>query len=150
MTSHVVFFRRLSDEQREKVNASGWSSNLGSAYLDSEGNRHQAPCYEGAIEFDLFEVAAVVRDADDIELLWSRMQNRGPSWSCEPTVKALTDFPRSMSAGDVVYSVEQAKWHYAAIPFGFKTVDDTAFVAYLMTKIHHLGLTATPPLGTTK
>ncbi|NTF18218.1 hypothetical protein G6L37_07345 [Agrobacterium rubi] len=142
MTDYIVYFRHLSEEQRADVNRDGWSSPVGTAYLDSEGNRKDAPEYTGAVEFDLFEVAAVVRECADRDELWSRMQNRGANWACEPTVRAFTDFPRSMSTGDVIHDTNTGEWSYAGTSFGFPTITDDAFIDYLRGKTTALGLDA--------
>lgn len=136
MTDYVVFFRSMSEAQRNELNSpgGGWSSPLGSAYLACDPDLGDvAPAYAGAIEFDLFEMAALVRDCADKNELWRRMQNRGPSWTCEPTVRAFTDFPRSMSKGDVVYDADLGEWSYVAT--GFEPVTDEAFIEYLHAKL---------------
>ena len=140
MTDYIVYYRRLSDEQRDEVNRDGWSSRVGTAYLDSEGTYKQGPEYSGAIEFDLLEVAALVRGCADRDELWSRMQNRGANWSCEPTVCAFTDFPRSMSVGDVIYDTESGEWSYADTSFGFATITDDTFIEHLRAKTAAIGL----------
>lgn len=133
---YIVFFRRMTEAQRDELNApgGGWSSPLGSAYLDCEPDRGDVvPSYAGAIEFDLFEKAAFVRDCSDKNELWRRMQNRGPSWTCEPTVRAFTDYPRSMSKGDVVFEPESGEWSY--VSSGFTTLEDEAFIEFLRGKL---------------
>jgi hypothetical protein len=139
MTRYVVFFRALSDAQRDELNAGGWSSPIGMAYADAEPVGERLPKYDGAIEFDLFELAATVRDCEDKDELWDRMQNRGPNWTCEVTVRAFTDFPRSMSKGDVVYDLDGGEWTYVA-SFGFEPVTDEAFVAHLRGKLVERGM----------
>ncbi len=135
MTNYVVFFRAMTEAQRDELNGAGggWSSPLGAAYLDCEPDRDIVPSYAGAIEFDLFEMAAFVRDCADKNELWCRMQNRGPSWTCEPTIRAFTDFPRSMSKGDVIYDADLGEWSYVAT--GFEPVTDEAFIEYLHDKL---------------
>lgn len=135
MTDYIVFFRSLNEDQRAEVNRDGWSSPVGEAYHEAEADRDHVPEYSGAIKFDLFELAASVRDCSDRDELWSRMQNRGANWTCEPTVRAFTDFPRSMSAGDVIYDADVGEWSYAGAPFGFEPITDTAFIDHLRAKL---------------
>lgn len=148
MTDYVVFFRHLSEEQRDEVNRDGWRCGVGTAYLDSEGGRNRSPEYSGAIEFDLVEVAAIVRECADRDELWSRMQNRGANWSCEPTVRAFTDFPRSMSAGDIIYDTDSLEWSYADTSFGFATITDDALIDHLRAKSVNLGIDLHTKSGT--
>jgi hypothetical protein len=136
MTDYIVFFRSMSEAQRDELNAAGlgWSSPLGAAYLDCEPNREDVvPSYAGAIEFDLFEKAASISNCEDRNALWSLMQNRGANWSCEPSVRAHTDFPRSMSKGDVVYEPESGEWSY--VSSGFTKLEDEAFIDFLRAKL---------------
>lgn len=134
MTRYVVFFRALTEAQRDELNAGGWSSPIGIAYADCEPFLDKPASYAGAIDFDLFEVAAYVRDCDDKNELWHRMQNRGPSWTCEVTVRAFTDFPRSMSKGDVIYDADAGEWTYVATT-GYEPLTDDAFIEYLHGKL---------------
>jgi hypothetical protein len=134
MTDYIVFFRSMTEAQRDELNAGGWSSTIGGAYLDCEPNREDVvPSYAGAIEFDLFEKAASVRDCEDKNAVYSLMQNHGANWSCEPTVRAYTDFPRSMSKGDVIYEPESGEWSY--VSSGFSKLEDEAFVDFLRGKL---------------
>jgi hypothetical protein len=137
MTDYIVFFRRMTDAQRDELNAAGrgWSSPLGEAYLDCEPDRSDVvPSYAGAIEFDLFENTATIRNCKDKNVLYRLMQNHGANWSCEPSVRAFTDFPRSMSKGDVIYEPESGEWSY--VSSSFTRLEDEAFIDFLRGKLN--------------
>jgi hypothetical protein len=92
----IVKYRRFNKEQIEILNAEGWSSQVGAAYLAAgEGDIKEA------IELGLYEVAAEL-DAEAAEEIFSLMQNLDKSWTDNPRIKCLTDFPRSMSVGDII------------------------------------------------
>jgi hypothetical protein len=134
MTDYVVFFRSMTEAQRDELNEGGWSSPIGSAYLDCEPNRDDiVTSYAGAIKFNLFEVAAFVRDCPDQDELYRLMQNRGANWSCEPTVRANTDFPRSMSKGDIIHVPETDEWSY--VSSGFTKLEDISIIEFLRAKL---------------
>mgnify|MGYP001333917886 CR=1 FL=1 len=134
MTNYVVFYRTLTEEQRGEVNSGGWETPVGKAYLDCEPIISNPPQYAGAMEFDLFELAAVAREVEDKEELYHRMQNHEASWTEDSKIQSFSSFPRSMSVGDVVYDVGAEEWSYVA-SFGFEPVQDETFVAHLRNKL---------------
>ncbi|AGR48105.1 hypothetical protein SmphiM12_473 [Sinorhizobium phage phiM12] len=133
MSAFVVFYRRMSDAQIDQLHAVGcWSgSEAGIAYLDSEPRGEREPKYEGAIKHDTFEMAALVKDCDDKDELYDRMNSE---WRFDMMTTCHTDFPRSMSKGDVVYAPDTNEWYYVA-GFGFEPITDAKFIDYLMKKI---------------
>ena len=90
-----VYYIELTEPQRAKLNAEGWQGELGGAYLRAK---------DGLVDHrnrSLFKLAAR-GDFDDSEQTWRALQNLDASWSDQPHIDCLTEFPRSMDVGDVI------------------------------------------------
>lgn len=59
--------------------------------------------------------------ADDLEEIWNRLQNAFKSWTDDEYAQCLTDFPRSMSVGDLV--VLDNGNGYRCVSIGFEPFD---------------------------
>ena len=90
-----IFYVDLTPAQRDELNAGDWSSPIGRAYLRAQdgkiddSNRH------------LLRLAAV-GDFCNAEQAFCALQNIEEPWTRNPNLTCYTDFPRSMSVGDLV------------------------------------------------
>lgn len=133
MVASVIFYRRLTKTQCDELNSLGWGSDIGLAYMNAQPVGDRLPTYEGAIAFDLFEVACETTETDN-EYIFEVMNSFNGPWYMSEGFKSFTKFPRSMCVGDIVFNVGTNEWFYVA-SFGFEPVTDEAFIAYLTKKI---------------
>lgn len=91
----TIFYVDLTPAQRDELSAGDWSSPIGTAYLRAQ---------DGKIDADnrhLLRVAAR-GDFSNAEQAFCMLQNLDEPWTANPNLTCYTDFPRSMSVGDLV------------------------------------------------
>lgn len=141
MKKFSALFLRFTEDQRKALNAGGWSSDLGQAYLNAKDPLDGPPNYLGAIKHDLIEHAA---DLSVIEMegtvgpdqVWVMLQNAHRGWGVDPPkgIEVFTDFPRSMDVGDIVYSHEENKY-YRIQSLGHAEITDQTVIDFLDGKL---------------
>lgn len=92
----TVYYIELDKEQVKALNAEGWGSTIGKAYLAAKDGRIDST------NFDLLAKAATFDDAPSAEHIWVSMQNREKPWMSLAFLTCHTPFPRSMDVGDIV------------------------------------------------
>jgi len=131
-SSYIVFFRLMNDEQTKDVNNKGWfGSEFGKAYLAAEPHGEEKPVYDGAITFDLFELATSL-NAQNKSAVYAALQNHDAPWTDH--YPAFTSFPRSMSVGDIIFDRTDGHFYYVD-QIGFNKVRDPEMIGYLSLKI---------------
>jgi hypothetical protein len=109
----TVYYVRLTDAQRDDINANGWNCPVGMAY-------HRAKAgVVGLDNFDLFELAATM-EAKDAEEVWLQTQNGVEPWFRKNGIVRHATFPRSMDVGDIIVWEDGSRERCA--PVGFKKV----------------------------
>ncbi|NJO58760.1 MAG: hypothetical protein HC836_10555 [Richelia sp. RM2_1_2] len=114
----TVYYIDLTREQSNQLNNNpkGWGGEIGSAYLRAQDGKfdstntnfiHAAARFED----DLFS------SADDLEEIWTRLQNGFKPWTEDEYAQCLTEFPRSMSVGDLVVFDNGDSYRCASIGF---------------------------------
>lgn len=132
MPKFTVFYVALNDEQVAIVNDpfnGGWSCKVGKAYLDATFAGERGCTYKGAVKYGLIHKAAVL-EARSLENVFGMMQNLTRSWAESPDIKCLTEFPRSMSIGDIVYLHDTKQYAYCARA-GFTALETREIVDHL-------------------
>ena len=95
----TIYYIELDETERRILNATGWGSEIGQAYLKA---REDGKIDESNVH--LFRKAAT-GDFKDAEDVWFQLQNVETPWTEKRNVTCHTDFPRSMDVGDVI------DWH---------------------------------------
>lgn len=91
----TIFYVQITEAQRDELNAGGWGSQIGQAYLNAR---------DGQIDFTNFDlfVKAATMDAPRAENIWIAMQNGHEPWTMHPEITSHTKFARSMDVGDII------------------------------------------------
>jgi len=109
----TIFYIELTYAQRDELNAGGWASQIGKAYLAAR---------DGKIDFanfDLF-VKAATMDAPSAENIWLGMQNGNKPWTMKSWITSFTRFSRSMDVGDIIVWEDGKRERCASM--GFETI----------------------------
>ncbi len=109
----TIFYVELTHAQHDELNAGGWGSQIGKAYLAAR---------DGKIDFanfDLF-VKAATMEASGPEAIWLAMQNRDKPWSMNPDITSYTRFSRSMDVGDIIVWEDGKRERCVSV--GFETI----------------------------
>jgi hypothetical protein len=114
----TVYYVRLNDEQTATINNDGWASEVGKAYMEATMGGGK---YKAAMDMGLYEKAAVL-EATESENVFTRLQNLEHGWTEDKSIECTTNFPRSMSVGDVIVWEDGRKEIVAS--FGFEPVPD--------------------------
>lgn len=132
MKQYTAYYRLLTAEQTKDVNNKGWfGSEFGKAYLAAEPHGEEKPVYDGAIKFDMYELATTLY-APNKSGVYASLQNLDTPWTDHyPT---YTTFPRSMSVGDIIFDLAEQTFFYVD-QIGFDKVRDPAMIEYLNTKM---------------
>ena len=107
----TVYYIELTEAQRDELNAQGWNSRIGKAYLNARGSRIDAT------NFDLLVKAATFEFADSAEHIWISLQNGNDPWTTLNYITAHTNFARSMDIGDIIVWEDGTRERCAAIGF---------------------------------
>ncbi len=92
----TVYYIEMTKAQIDELNASGWDSTIGKAYLAARDGKIDAT------NFDLFVKAASFEFAASAETIWIGLQNGAEPWTTLTYITAHTQFPRSMDVGDII------------------------------------------------
>ena len=82
----TVYYIELNKAQVDDLNAKGWDSPIGKAYLAAKDGRIDST------NFDLLVKAAIFEFADSAEAIWTTLTY----------ITCHTPFPRSMDVGDII------------------------------------------------
>lgn len=107
----MVYYVRLTEDQRQELNAEGWDSDIGRRYMNARDGK--------SLDWALLERAATM-EAKSSEAIWVTLQNLEVPWEDNPSVECITDFPRSMDVGDIIMWEDHTMERCARI--GFETV----------------------------
>lgn len=130
LTNATVYFVDMTKQECDLLNNDrrGWGSPIGTAYLraqngifDDESIKFLRPAAKTFIDGDSVE--------EVLEGIWCTLQNHFVSWTQNAHVNCLTDFPRSMSVGDLVLFEDGSGYRCASI--GFEEFDVAGAVAQL-------------------
>ena len=111
----TVYYIDLDKEQVKALNAEGWGSTIGKAYLAAKDGRIDST------NFDLLVKAATFEDAPNAEHVWVALQNFAAPWTSLKFITAHTKFPRSMDVGDIIVWEDGTRQRCAR--FGFEPVE---------------------------
>ena len=115
MPKATIYYVDLTEPQRAELNAKGWNSLIGKAYLDARVGKIDST------NFDLLTKAATFEFADSAEAIWIALQNGAEPWTTLTYITCHTMFPRSMDVGDIIVW-EDGKRERCA-PVGFKPIE---------------------------
>ncbi len=92
----TVYYIELTETQRTELNAKGWDSPIGKAYLAARDGKIDST------NFDLFVKAATLEFSANAEHVWVALQNFVEPWTTLDYITVHTTFPRSMDIGDII------------------------------------------------
>jgi len=107
----TVYFIDLTKEQADELNATGWDSPIGKAYLAAKDGRIDAT------NFDLLQKAATFEFVDGAERIWLSLQNHDEPWTTLPCITCHTERPRSMDVGDIIVWADGTRERCASTGF---------------------------------
>ncbi len=107
----TVYYIELNKGQVDALNANGWGSDIGKAYLAAKDGRIDST------NFDLLVKAATMLEATSAEHVWLTLQNRDEPWRNSIHVTALIDFARSMDVGDIIVWEDGTRERCASVGF---------------------------------
>lgn len=111
----TVYYIELTEAQQDELNAQGWDSKIGKAYLNARTDKIDAT------NFDLLVKAATL-DVEGAEIVWRRLQNLDDAgWAKKAYVRCHTEFPRSMDIGDIIVWEDGSRERCA--PIGFEPIE---------------------------
>ncbi len=111
----TVYYIELSKAQHDALNAAGWDSDIGRAYLAARDGKIDST------NFDLLVKAASFDEAPSAEHVWVALQNFAAPWTSLKFITAHTKFPRSMDVGDIIVWEDGTRQRCAR--FGFEPVE---------------------------
>ncbi len=107
----TVYYVDLTESQRDELNALGWDSRIGKAYLDARAGRIDST------NFDLLTKAATFEFAVKAENIWVALQNGAEPWTTLDYITAHTKFARSMDVGDIIIWEDGTRERCASVGF---------------------------------
>ncbi len=107
----TVYYIELTKVQIDELNATGWNSPIGKAYLAARDGRIDST------NFDLLTKAATFEFADSAEHIWISLQNREEPWTTFDFITSYTTFPRSMDVGDIIVWEDSTRERCASMGF---------------------------------
>ncbi len=107
----TVYFIELNKAQIDDLNAGGWGTTIGKAYLAAKDGKIDST------NFDLFIKAATFEAPPSAEHIWISLQNHEKPWMSLAFLTCHTPFPRSMDVGDLVVWEDGTRERCAAAGF---------------------------------
>lgn len=92
----TVYYIEMTKAQIDELNATGWGSRIGKAYLAAKDGKIDST------NFDLVVKAATFEFARNAEHIWLALQNNNEPWTTLDYITSHTTFPRSMDIGDII------------------------------------------------
>ena len=107
----TVYYIEMTKAQIDELNASGWDSTIGKAYLAARDGKIDAT------NCDLLVKAATIEDVPNAEHIWVAMQNFAAPWSTLNYTPCHTAFDRSMDIGDIIVWEDGTRQRCVSIGF---------------------------------
>ena len=107
----TVYFIEMTKAQIDELNALGWDSIIGKAYLAARDGKIDAT------NFDLLVKAASFKEAPNAEHVWVALQNFAAPWSTLKHITCHTAFDRSMDIGDIIVWEDGTRQRCVSIGF---------------------------------
>ena len=107
----TVYYIELTRAQVDMLNAEGWGSTIGKAYLAAKDGKIDS------LNFDLLVKAATFEFADSAEHIWISLQNGNEPWTSLDFITAHITRARSMDVGDIIVWEDGTRERCASVGF---------------------------------